>query len=353
MSNTAMLRSEIERVVLRLNQARDAGVAWLIGRIGDDGEPVGAQKRNQYYRLPWALALCGKREEAAAVLSWVERNALSSEGDLLPGAAREPWSKKDASYPLAILATGVWHLERYDTALAIMETLNKFQDTTTGGAYSERPECRVHRRQDLMCTAQLGMAALATGRRGSADGAYQWVCALYNAQPELPRRLYVTWDDQGLVTDVPPEVAYYLVTDFQKPRQAFFNPGIGAAFLVRYYMQTRAPGALPIARGLLQLTGGGTELQYDFSDTVQIGKFAWGASAMLEVEPVEEHLRNVLRMGDWFANSQLADGRWNPSAFKCPQPSDVDALWKTAEHLVHISTVLTALGGYQRHEPPR
>lgn len=41
---------------------------------------------------------------------------------------------------------------------------------------------------------------------------------------------------------------------FRKPRQAFYNPGIGAAFLSRYYMVTRHERARQIARGLLQLS---------------------------------------------------------------------------------------------------
>ena len=128
------------------------------------------------------------------------------------------------------------------------------------------------------------------GRGEVADAAYRWVYSLWQAQPELAeKRLYVDTDDVGIVTKVPNELAYALVTDLNKPRQAYFNPGIGAAFLARYYMKTGVQEALPIARGLLQLSEG-TEAQYDYPDTCQVGKFAWGASAMLEVEPLAKHL---------------------------------------------------------------
>ena len=341
---------EIERIVSRLKEARKGGVEWLLNHIGDDGEPVGAKEVNLYYRVPWALAVAGERGGAAAVLSWVERNALDSSGDLRPGAARMPWTTADATYPLPQLAIAAWHLERYDTACAMMDALKAFQHTGTGGAFVERPEpeYRVSCRQDLLCTSQLGMAALTTGRGEVADAAYHWVYSLWKAQPELPSRLYVAWNNDGLVTKFEPELAYSLVTDFNKGRQAFFNPGIGAAFLARYYMMTGVEDALPIARGLLQLSEDGTELQYDYPDTVQIGKFAWGAAAMLEVEPADQHLRNVLRMGDWYADSQLKDGSWLPSLWRTPEPGDVDALWKTAEHVLHITTMLTALAGYHR-----
>lgn len=348
--STVGLQAETQRVNKRLEEARSRGVEWLVAKIGDDGEPVGGREVNSYFRVPWALAVAGRRAEAAGVLSWVEREALTAEGDLRPGAAQKPWTTADASYPLPQLAIAAWQLERYDTASSIMDTMSKFQHAGTGGAFVERPEpeYRISRRQDLLCTSQLGMAALMTGRRSMAEAAYHWTYSLWQAQPELPERLYVAWDDRGLVTEFPEELNYSLVTDFRKPRQAFFNPGIGAAFLARYYMSTGTKGALPIAKGLLELSEKGTDAQYDYPDTVQVGKFAWGAAAMLEVEDSERYLKILHMMGDWYADSQLEDGSWLPSLWRTPKPADPDKLWKTAEHVLHITTMLTAMGGFVR-----
>ena len=83
-----------------------------------------ADLANAYYRVPWALAQAGCVREAATVLSWMEREALE-DGDLSPGPAQTPWTSENASYPLAIMAIGAWHLERYDTANTIMETLRR------------------------------------------------------------------------------------------------------------------------------------------------------------------------------------------------------------------------------------
>jgi hypothetical protein len=133
------------------------------------------------------------------------------------------------------------------------------------------------------------------------------------------------------------------VIDFQAPRQAFFNPGIGAAFLARYYMVTGQTHARDLGRQLLVLSETATDQQYDFADTVHVGKFAWGAATMLEADPAESHLRDVLLMADWYANCQLPDGRWNPSAFLYPRPNEADALWKTAEHILIINLMLGSL----------
>ena len=284
-------------------------------------------------------------------MSWIEREALTPDGDLRPGPAQTPWTTASAAYPLAILATGAWHLERYDTAGAVLETLRNYQDTRTGGAYIERPEHRATGRMDLHCTAQVGMTALTTGRTAMADGAYAWMTALLEGQPDLPRRLYLSSDAAGLITQYDHEEVFSHVVDFQAARQSFFSPGIGAAFLARYGMVTKQERAHDIARQLLELSENGTQMQYDYPDTVHVGKFAWGAAAMLEVEPSATHLKNVLRMADWCADSQLGDGRWNPSGFLFPQPTDVDALWKTGEHVVIVNTMLSALAGLDRALP--
>jgi hypothetical protein len=69
---------------------------------------------------------------------------------------------------------------------------------------------------------------------------------------------------------------------------------------------------------------------------------------MAEVDPAGDHLRWAMRMGEWFAEGQLADGRWQNSPFLTPDPSDADDVEITAEFVLHVTTILTALGGHER-----
>jgi hypothetical protein len=258
------------------------------------------------------------------------------------------WTRDAASYPLAIIATGAWHLERYDTVAKIMDTLVAFQDQGTGGGYIERPECRDTGRQDLLCTAQLGLTGLATGRLDMAHAAFRWLERFMAEQPEMPKRLYLSTTRAGLVTKAPAgkELGYYIETG--KPRQAFFNPGIGAAFAGRYHLATGNAAAVEIGRKLLDFSERQSDLQYDYEDTVHVGKFGWGAGNMLDVEPADSHFADALRLGKWYLDSQLADGRWNPTKFLFPEPGDSDALWKTAEHIMLITMVEMALASRPR-----
>jgi hypothetical protein len=340
-------------IAARLETARMRGADWLVSVLGPDGKPPGADKVSYYYRVPWALALAGHMDVAARALAWIERNALTPKGDLRPGAPQRNgdgpgWTRDAASYPLAIMATGAWHLERYDTAGKIMDTLVAFQDAKTGGGYVERPECRDTGRQDILCTSQLGMTALVTGRMEAAHAAFRWLEWFMDLQPDMPNRLYLSTTSDGLATKAPAgkEFGYFIETG--KPRQSFFNPGIGAAFAGRYHLATGNKAAVEIGRKLLDFSQRQSDKQYDHPDTVHVGKFGWGAGVMMDVEPKDSHLADALRMGQWYLDSQFPDGRWNPTHFMVPNPTDADALWKTAEHIMLITMVQMALAARPR-----
>jgi hypothetical protein len=343
--------AEVARAEDRLLQARDAGLGWLTRQISTSGNPVGSESINSWYRLPWALAGAGRDLEAGRVLSWIERSSLTPEGDLIPGPAQSPWTVANAPYPLGNIAIGAWQMERYDTARKIMDNLKRFQNPKTGGAFVEHPDFRSTGRQDVLCTAQLGLAGLMCGRPEVAEGAFKWFSRLLAAQDRTPTTWFISTDAEGdVVTEFDPDQSFGHVIHFQEPRQAFFNPGIAAAFLARYYMATGETSAKDLAARLLAMTEGGTSQQYDSADTVHVGKYAWGASVMLEVDPQDCYLDALTMMADWLADCQETDGRWNPSAFLFPEPSEPDALWKTAEHIMIINFMLGALGALESAE---
>jgi hypothetical protein len=339
--------TQVRDGIAQLRRQQQRAVKWMLDRIGDDGEPVGAKDFNSYYRVPWAMAVCGEREAAASVLSWIERHALDEDGDAR-GAAQKPYLTRGASYSLTQIAIGAWHLERYDTAKRTMDTLQKhYQDPVTGGGYVERPEHRKTGKQDVLVSAQLGLAGLTTGRLEIAEGVYKWFVNLMRNQPELPRRMFTSWDSQGLVIEYEDDTAWGTVTDFHKTKQAFYNPGIASAFLGRYAMMSGDKVALSLAEQIIDLSVKGDELQWT-DGNAQICKFGWGAAVLLEITQQRRYLEYILRMAPWYEEKQEADGRWHASPFLVPNPTDADDLPKTAEHALHVTTMLTALAGYRR-----
>lgn len=337
---TAQARAHLRSIL-------DKAIAWLLARIAPDGTPAFADEHHGYYRLPWTLAFVGQRESAAAVMAWIERNTLTDDGDLRDGIPRQAWTTGAATYPLSIIAQGAWVTERYGTAIAVMETLRtKFQHASTGGAFWERPEARTTGYQVAFPTAQLGLTALTTGQTDMADAAFAWYHRLLDSQPELPTRLYPIWGPQGLVTDPPDDLRFNGVVDFSKPLQAFHNPGIGAAFLARYASRTNTTEAHDMARNLLTLNRTATPEQYNHRESTSVCKFGWGAAMLLDLDPEAQLVADVVRMTQWYADSQNSDGSWVHRTPSRPNPTEAHIMEKTVEHAQWVAMMLSSLARY-------
>jgi hypothetical protein len=326
----------------RLRDARLRAVAWLSDHIADDGTPDGADVANSWWRAPWALAVAGAPDVAAALLGWAERNALTDEGDLRDGPFDAPGGGSPV-YHLSPLAIAAWLLARYDTAALINQRLDHFRDSDSGGAYEHR-DFATDPQQDTLKTAQLGISALVTGRLDQAEGVRRWLDRQYHAQTELPERLYTSRRGDAVVTDLPAEQRFMYLVEYQAPRQAYFHSGIAGAFLAGYAAQTGDAEALGLAKAYLSLNVGGTAAQFDDVASVQICKFGWGAAALHAADPKAGFEPWTVRMGEWFVRRQRPDGAWAPSSFMgTTEPGVLDLFWKTAEHLMELTYIETAL----------
>ncbi|MDQ0691441.1 hypothetical protein [Arthrobacter sp. W4I7] len=337
---------EILELRQRVQQARTKAASWITDRIADDGTPAGAQTANSWWRAPWALCLAGEPAAAAALMGWAERNALTDTGDLRPGPyGGGPYTGGTSGTPtylLSPLAIASWLLARYDTAEAVMATLETYRDPRTGGAY-EYANHTQDPLQDMLKTCQLGISALVTGHREIADGVHGWLVNNYAQQPSLPEALFTSSRGGDLVTDFPAEQSFIRRVDYTAPRQAYFQSGIAGAFLAGYYQQTQNMSALELGKNYLRLNQNGTEAQFDDPSSIQICKFGWGAAAMHTADPGPDSFAWVVRMGEWFVDRQEQNGAWAPSSFAVPQPGELDYFWKTAEHLMELSYIELAL----------
>ncbi len=194
------------------------------------------------------------------------------------------------------------------------------------------------------------MTGLTTGEMNLADGAYRWFCSLHEAQPDLPNKLYTATNGPRLVKPPRdnPDLEWQVVTDFNKPRQAFYNPGIAAAFLGRYHLTTEDEYALRLAKAFLSLTENGSKAQFDYRESVQVCKYGWGAAVLLDATGHEDYLKESIRMVHWFRAAQSSDGSWDNSPFlmsRAENPDDV-RMEVTAEFVQHLATLSTAIGGH-------
>jgi hypothetical protein len=323
--------------------ARRKAAAFLLGHLNPDGSIGPVEEGIFYCRVPWALALCGETGPAQQLIDWISRRMLAAEGEVAGEASPNAGANHAANtYAETCLAFGAQLLRRYDVARKAMDFALRFQDPTTGGVYLDRQQTGPDGPQVLYLTCQLGMSAVLTGRHAAALAAGRFVQQLWEAQPELPHRLYtIVTGSGGLATTVPEGAdRRHYVNESQDVRQYHYNGGMAAAFLVQLHLATGDAAWLDLARDYQRFSMESTERQFEVK---QVCKSAWG-SALLYTATREPVYRDwTLRLGDWFVAQQFPDGHWVNSAYLDPTPSLGRIIAITAEFLVHLDTIVGAV----------
>lgn len=346
---TAVTENPTE-LLMRVQEAKRNGVAFLLGNIGPDGAIADATGgRVTWYRLPWALAVAGETAAAFAVLSWIERAGLGADGAFHGGRDWDPAANRTVNtYPETILAYGAVLLRRFDIARRAMEFAGRFQDPESGGIFMTREQTGPDGPQLLFPTAQFGMSSVITGRIDTARKTGEWFARLWDAQPELPDRFYTIWANGGLLTDVPSDIdRRHVMQEAQQPLQLFYNGGIAASFLTQLFMATGEQRWLDYARKYQHFSMTSCPEQFE---TKQVCKSAWGSGLLYLATGDESYLPWIARMGAWFVDEQEADGGWSNTKALEADPPLRHRIEITAEFVVHLDTVIAALAAAQASE---
>ena len=324
--------------------ARRRGVEFLLEHIGPGGSVAGASGgRVTWYRFPWALEVSGETAAASAVLGWIERTGLGPDGQFHGGMTWDPAANSTTNtYPETILAYGAWLMRRFDVARKAMDFAGRFLDPGTGGIFMTRERTGPGDPQLLFPTAQFGMSAVLTGRLDLARSTGEWFVRLWDAQPELPERMYTIWTSDGLLTELREGIdKRHIVQESQQPLQLFYNGGISASFLTQLYMATGESRWQEYARRFQQFSIDSCPEQFE---TRQVCKSAWGAGMLYLATGDASYVPWIARMGQWFADGQEPDGGWSNTKAIESDPPLRHRLEITAEFVVHLDTVIAALG---------
>jgi hypothetical protein len=276
---------------------------------------------------------------------------LGFDGAFHGGLERDPDANKTTNtYAETILAYGAVLLRRFDIARRTMDFAQQYQDPASGGIFMTREKTGAGGPQLLFPTAQYGMSAVMTGRLDTARQTGEWFARLWDAQPELPERLYTIWTSDGLLTSVPGDIdRRHVVQEAQQPLQVFYNGGIAASFLTQLFMATGEPRWLEYARGYQQFSMDSCPEQFE---TKQVCKSAWGSGLLYLATGDESYVPWIARMGEWFAEGQEADGGWSNTKAIEADPPLRHRLEITAEFVVHLDTVIAALSAAQATTAP-
>jgi len=297
-------------VVERYTRARDLGADFLGSRQRPDGMvgDVTTAGLGGFYKAAWALAAAGRTDAAARLAGWIRRHGITPEGDFACEFSRGPLEQV-YPYPNAWLAAGLHRLGAYDLSRPAMRFLATLQDPESGGIATRVGGPAPNVRQEVMSSAMTGIAALATGDQSIADGVSRFLRRVLDAQPE-PKRLlcHVYVPGRGVITEFAPEDAAAYAVYADRPLQAYFQYGIGAAFCVRYFQATGDRAALDDAARFLVPAHNACDAMYQ---TAQVGKVAWGAALLAGCTGDSRHRALAERAVAALLDQQNPDGPWD------------------------------------------
>ena len=321
----------------RYREAKQRGAAWLLGQLHSDGSIGDPAEGFRFYRAPWTFTVAGHTEAAAAVCGWIRAQMLTAEGDFDNGlrVLRDAYAYRNAT-----LIYGAHLARQYDLSYRGLGFLLKMQDGRSGGFANDRDASgELGDDMDIPYTCGCGLACLALGRLDRARAVYGFLRHIWDAQSELPERLYYCFSRarQAVVTEFDADDALWYVVEAQRGRrQRWTVGGIAAAFLSRLYLADPQPRYVDLARSFQDFSIQCTDRQFEFP---QVCKSGWGAALLYQVTGDPEYGAWSERLGDWFVETQGPDGSWR---------FDDDAtvgqtVELTAEFVVHLDSIIGGL----------
>lgn len=317
--------------------ARDRGAAWLKAQMNPDGSIGKPEDGYGFYRAPWAFTLVGDTESAAAICGWIRANMRMEDGRI-GGPVR---TALDAyAYRDATLAVGAHLAMQYDLSLGLIDYLAAWQDSTSGGSPNDLgTDGLPGDDMDIPYACGPGFAFISTGRLDEARAVYRFLKNIYEAQPELPDRFFYTWsrEKQAIITDFPDEKRmWYVVENQRDEKQRWTIGGISAGFLCRLYLADPNPEYIELARKYQAFSMAATDAQFKYA---QVCKSSWGSSLLYQITGEPEYEAWTLRMGDWYAETQHADGFWQWPGYE----SLGSRIELTLEFVMHVDTLISGL----------
>jgi hypothetical protein len=329
--------------IARYLAARRRGTDFLLSRQTPDGCLGDPERGFDYYRGPWTLGLVGETQAAHAVCGFIRRNLLTPDGRI-DGPLRR--IRTDWSYRDATLIIGAQQLGEYDLSIGLFPELLRWQDPVSGAFANDRePDGSLSDTMDIPYACGAGFAALAVGRLDVALRVAGFLRQIWDVQrdldPEtaLPRTFHCFWSrarQRPYVPGDPGYAAHMTVENAADRMQRWTIGGISAGFLCRLTLATGDGQWLDLARRYQAVSMAATEQQFKYPSAC---KTSWGSSLLYQVTGEAPYRDWTMRLGDWYAALQGADGAWRPWV----ETHENDRVWITLEYVMHLDTLIAAL----------
>ncbi len=330
------------------SSAAQRGADWLVSLTNDDGSIHGGSSINEYYKTVFGLCCAGRNAEADCMLSFIDRRFLRANGDL--DGTGCGWFHLFPIYPHAWVLMAALMRGRLEMVHRLAEFLETFQDETTGGLYTTPGERQRQGQQDMMTTGLVAIALLWAGRLDVARRTAGWMRQLWDAQPDLTRKLYfISNHCQVLVRDFPETDAKAYVVDATQEAQRYYQFGIPCAFLTQYGAATGDRTWHKLAGDYLHATG---HYHHDVYQRPQSGKVGWAAAWRYRLLREPADLEILRKVHDHLVAAQHPQGWWSAASVYQPQSQSSDAarpaavepgIDLTGEFVAHLSWMESAL----------
>ncbi len=238
----------------------EKSVQWMMTQINPDGTINPTSKGAiAYYKIPWALVLTGKAEEAESVINWITAEAMTPEGDL-ESNKRQKFHMDYYTYPGAWTALAAHLLSLFDVSYKLWNHISTFQDPKTGGYCSRRPyDSTQENLEDANSTAFCSFLGLHLGKVDEARRAAKFLQMIHDSQPDFENFFYHYWyPDKGLVTVKPPEEPddrFIRISARENKENFLYILGAIVTFLAKLYLVTQEEEHLKLARAYYDFVG--------------------------------------------------------------------------------------------------
>ena len=330
------LPPDLSKRLERYAAARRRGVNWLLAQTNADGSIGDPAHGFRFYRVPWTFTVAGETAAATALCGWIREHMFTAEGDFDRGRR----VLTDAyAYRNATLVYGAHMARQFDLSSRGLEFVLDMQDPQSGGFTNDlNADGTPSDEMDVPYACGCGLACLALGELVAAWSVYEFLEHVWQAQRELPNRLHYAWsrERQALIIGEDAEPSWFTVEAQAARKQRWTVGGIAAAFLCRLHMFDPQPEYLALARDYMAFSMQCTPRQFDYA---QVCKSGWGSALLYQLTGEAVYRDWTVRVGDWFVDTQQADGSWSWD----PHATLGESIELTAEFVVHVDTIIGCL----------
>lgn len=314
----------------KMAKSFDKALDWLLLQLEGDGSYGSAvNDLASYYKSPYLFYIAGKEEEAKRVLNHIKQTFMRQSGDFMTtngrksenGAFVEYWAYTNGWIVLAAQKMGC-----FDVAYPAYRYLESFYHPDNGGFTTLGPYGELNNIVDVLTTAHLGLTSLYFGEIGKAERAGHLLHQFIALQPDLRSAFFLRMNDSSeLITDYPPDAAFFHSVSAVVPDQAYFMIGYPVAFLGKLFMATGMTEHLDSACRYLDFAMGCRGIRtFHFSH-----KVAWAAAIMANLTQRAEYADFSKSIVEYLLSLQDMSGAWlkdQPAHTSFDQTAEI-AIW--------------------------